>query len=211
MSSPFSAAELQDLIAKLSRLEQWQRDLELQGRSQASSAYTRGDPKARARAAGPVGSKRGFPAIPQIAALWKLEKEGGPEFSGTPFTSLDTGPGPLPAICEDQCDFISWDHREALQRAHLAYSAGFWARVSLETFSDQATPLAFPETASDFIVLRACGLGGYVRFASRDHFERLRGQVFAGGFLAFGFSTFSELDVFCQGARIGVPPLFVPC
>ena len=204
-------AELQDLIAKLSRLEQWQRDLEFQGSSQASSAYTRGDPKARARAAGPVGSKRGFPAIPQIAVLWKLEKEGGPEFSGVPFMSLETGPGPLPAICEDQCDFISWDHREALQRAHLAYSAGFWARVSLETFSDQATPLAFPETASDFIVLRACGLGGYVRFSSREHFERLRNQVFAGGFLAFGFSTFSELDVFCQGARISVPPLFVPC
>ena len=164
-----------------------------------------------ARAAGPVGAQQGFPGIPQLAALWKLEEEAGLEFSGPAFGSVEEGPGPLPDLCEEQCIFVSLNHREALQRVHLAYSAGFWARVSLETFTDQVTPLSFPDTAAHFIVLRACGIGGYVRFASREHFNRLRDQIFAGGLVAVGFESFAELDVFCQGARITVPPLFVPC
>ena len=211
MSSPFTAAELQDLISKLHRLEQWQREREQSPQSQPSQGYTRGDPKARAAASGALVPRLTFPAIPQIAALWKLEEAEVPAFSGEQFRSLDQGPGPLPKICEDQCVFVSWDEREALQRLNVAYSVGFWARVSLETFTDQVTPLEFPELASHFVVLRACGLGGYVRFACRDHFDRLRDQIFAGGFLAFGFGTFAEVDVFCQGARIAVPPLFVPC
>ena len=95
MSSPFSSAELQDLISKLHRLEQWQREVESQrGNQPAKGGYTRGDPKARARAAGPVGAQQGFPGIPQLAALWKLEEEAGPEFSGPAFGSVEEGPGP---------------------------------------------------------------------------------------------------------------------
>ena len=97
MSCPFSAQELRDLITKLERLETWQKQAEASAGS-SSRGYTRGDPKARAKAAGPVLSKPVFPAIPQIAFRFTLVKEAGPEFIGAPFPGVEEGPGPLPAL-----------------------------------------------------------------------------------------------------------------
>ena len=78
----------------------------------------------------------------------------------------------------------------------MAYGAGFWAGVSLETFTDQICPFASCNSPSRVIVLRARGLGGFVRFASEEHFEKLRSQTYAGGFLAHGFQTKVELEDF---------------
>ena len=78
----------------------------------------------------------------------------------------------------------------------------------METFTAPAFSCDSLSSFNHYIVLRACGLGGYVRFAS----EVLpRGQVAEGGIVAYGFETLTELDVFCQGARLAVPPLFEPC
>ena len=137
-----------------------------------------------------------------------MEKEAGPEFVGPEFRTLDQGPGPVPAIVEEQAAFVAWDQTEALNRVHLAFSAGFWARLALETFTDQIAPAVISEKSSHFIVLRACGLGGVVRFDSEADFNHFRQQVFAGGCVFHGFETETELEVFCQGAHIAVPPLF---
>ena len=137
-----------------------------------------------------------------------MEKEAGPEFVGSEFRTLDQGPGPVPAIVEEQAVFVAWDQTEALNRVHLAFSAGFWARLALETFTDQIAPAVISEKSSHFIVLRACGLGGGGRFDSEADFNHFRQQVFAGGCVFHGFETETELEVFCQGAHIAVPPLF---
>ena len=209
MSFPFTSSELRDLIERLERLEDWQKKEESSSSSQgAGKGYRRGDPKARAVAAGTSISKTSFPGIPQIARLWTLEKEAGPEFVGSEFRTLDQGPGPVPAIVEEQAVFVAWDQTEALNRVHLAFSAGFWARLALETFTDQIAPAVISEKSSHFIVLRACGLGGVVRFDSEADFNHFRQQVFAGGCVFHGFETETELEVFCQGAHIAVPPLF---
>lgn len=142
---------------------------------------------------------------------WFLSEEAGPPYIGSQEVKVEGGAGPLPALVEDQASFVSWNQREALQRAHMAYGAGFWAGVSLETFTDQICPFASCDSPSRVIVLRACGLGGFVRFASEEHFEKLRSQTYAGGFLAHGFQTKVELEVFCQGAKIGLPVCFEPC
>eukprot|EP00435_Cladocopium_sp_Y103_P009652 s39_g2.t1 len=205
MSCPFSAGELADLVSKLGRLQEWQAQLESGAVSQpSSSGYTRGDPKARAQSAGIRTPSLSFPGIPQIAKLWKLVKEEGPAVFGCTTVRAEVGPGPVPLLVEDQASFVCWDQKEALQRIHLAFAAGFWARVALETFTDQVLPREDLEEATHFIVLRACGLGGFVRFASRDHFDRFRDQVFAGGFLCHSFITETELEVFCQGAKLAV-------
>lgn len=211
MSARFSASDLRDLILKLERLEEWQKQVESDQRSQSEpSGYRRGDPRSRATALWPVEPKPAFPAIPQIARLWKCMEEGGPPFEGEAFGSIEDGPGPIPALLEEQAIAGEWSQKEALQRVHCAYSSGFWGRASLETFTDQVF-LETPSAAQHFIVLRACGLGGFVRFASQSHFNRFRDQVFAGGFVSQGFTTFKELEVYCRGARIAVPPLFEPC
>ena len=48
-------------------------------------------------------------------------------------------------------------------------------------------------------------------FASADHFERFKSVTFAEVSLYFGFETETELEVFCQGARIAVPALGKTC
>ena len=71
----------------------------------------------------------------------------GTEFLGKPFPGVEEGPSPLPKLVEEQACFICWDQREALKRVHICYSAGFWARASLETFtkSVNAPILSLPE------------------------------------------------------------------
>ena len=119
----------------------------------------------------------------------------------------------MPALIKEQATHGEWNQKEALQHVHVTYSAGFWGRASLETFSDQPDQpfLETPPVAQHFIVLRACGLGGFVRFASKSHLSRFCDQVFARGLVFQGFNTFKELEVYCKGARIAVPPLYESC
>ena len=210
MSCPFSAQELRDLITKLERLETWQKQAEASAGS-SSRGYTRGDPKARAKAAGPVLSKPVFPAIPQIAFRFTLVKEAGPEFIGAPFPGVEEGPGPLPALLQDQAIFLDCDEREALQRVHLSFAAGFWARASLETHCHTFTPPVVSTPSKHTIVLRACGLGGFVRFAAVDHVQKFSDLCFSEVSLYHSFATETELEIYCQGARIAVPALWEPC
>ena len=50
-----------------------------------------------------------------------------------------------------------------------------------------------------------------MRFADEEHFEKFKSQAQSGVSLYFGFETETELEVFCQGARISVPALWEPC
>lgn len=214
MSFPFSSAEIRGLISQLEQIEAYQRHSEQTQSSQPSEqGYRRGDPRARAVAAGPLRPLTVFPAIPPIAQLWKVVEEAGPDFVGRPFSSIEEGPGPVPRLVEDQSEFVSGNSTEALQRVHIAFTSGFWARAAIETFTAPAFVSDPSQPFSHYIVLRACGLGGYVRFASEVHFELFRDQItaFRSGLVAYGFDTLTELEVFCQGARLAVPPLFEPC
>lgn len=210
MSCPVSAKDFRDLIAKLEQLEAWRLQVEFSAEP-SSGGYSRGDPKARAKAAGPSVAKPCFPAISQISQLWTLDKEPGLPYTGPPFQGVDSGPGPIPALVADQASFCSRDEREGINRVCLAFSAGFWGRVALETFTEQISPPIISSPPEHFIVLRACGLGGPVRFGSAAHFQRFRDQTFKEGLLHYGFCTETEIEVFCQGARITVPGVFKPC
>ena len=211
MSFGFSAGAIRDLISQLERLEEAQLQAE---RSQTSQqpvgGYSRGDPRRRAAALGPLVSPTPFPAISQIAQLWTVCEEAGPDFVGDQSVSLEDGPGRVPALLEGQADFVSWNTRQAVQRIHSAFFAGFWARISLKIFSKQNSDRVLSTPPVHFIVLRACGVGGSVRFTSEEHFNRFLDQTVEEGLLAFGFATETELHIFCQGAKIAVPPSFKP-
>ena len=210
MSCPVTSSEIRQLISRLEQLEVWQREVESTASSSAGG-YTRGDPRARAKAARPIVPKAKFPAIPQIARNFELVKAAGPDFIGKPFPGVEEGPGPIPKLVEDQASFVCADLREAIQRVHLCYSAGHWARSSLETYTEPLNAPILSSPAVHYIVLRACGLGDFVRFASADHFEKFKRQASSDVSLYFGFETETELEVFCQGARIAVPALWGPC
>ena len=213
MSRQLASSEILSAIEVLQGLEQILLEQERQAASaQQSRGYRRGDPKARAAAAGPIGSVTTFPAHPIIAERWKVVEEEGLAFVGDSSIRVEDGPGPLPALLRDQADSISRDQKDGLNRADLAFSAGFWARVGVEVFSSQsiAENLTFP--SRHFIVLRACGLGGFVRFETEEHFQCFLGQTAnRGGLIACGFQTLTELEIFCQGSKIAVPAKFEPC
>ena len=213
MSCPLSSADIAELIEKLQKLEVWQKQVEQeQASSSTSRGYRRGDPKARAAAISVQHKESVFPALPVIAQTWKLIEEAGPAFIGEDFGSVEEGPGPVPQLVQDQAIFISWDQKDALQRVHSCYTAGFFARAAVECFlAEPLSPCELSSPAEHFIVLRAVGLSGPVRFASAEHFKKFKHQTFPGAFVAHGFVTETELQVFCQGGRIQVPPLFAPC
>lgn len=213
MSSSFTAAEIRDLICRLERLERAQAQTQAESelaQQKGGKGYTRGDPRQRAAAVGPLTSQTVFPAISQVSKLWTCVEEVGPDFLGDQSVRVEDGPGPVPALVEDQADFICSDQREGIQRVQLAFATGFWARVALEVFSEQISDQVISSPAKHFIVLRACGLGGSVRFVSEEDFSRFLDQTVKGGLLAHGFATQTELEVFCQGAKIAVPPAFKP-
>ena len=151
MSCPVSFQELRQIITRLEQLEAWQKEAESRS-SSSSGGHNRGDPKARAQAAVASIQHPCFPAIPQIARNFKLVAPSGPEFSGKPFPGVEDGPGPLPRLVEDQACFVCGDQREALQRVHISYSAGFWARSSLETFTKSVNSPILSSPAKHYIV-----------------------------------------------------------
>ena len=215
MSCPLSLGQIRSIISDLQRLESWLQEAERASSHDLPSqprGYRLGGAIARASALSRIGHvPTPFPAPKHISQLWTLVEESGLEFSGRPFTCVEEGPGTVPAVCEDLADFISWDTREGLQAVHVAYSAGFFARASLETFTAYSQPVELSRPAGHFIVLRACSLGGFVRFGEKEHFDRFLQQAGSSDLIAHGFRTDSEVDVFCQGARVTLPPLFKPC
>ena len=211
MSDSLTSSEIRNLINRLEHLEAARAQSEAESSNHpGGKGYTRGDPRQRAVAASTSTSPTVFPAIPQIQQLWVCSEEAGPDFIGDTSVRVEDGPGRVPALLEDQADFVCSDSREGLQRVHCAFSTGFWARVALEVFSDQISARVVSPPAKHFIVLRACGLNGSVRFISEDHFVRFRDQTYQEGLIAHGFATLTELEIFCQGAKIAVPPAFKP-
>ena len=212
MSFPLTAAQVREVIDRLEQVERWLNQQESTASAPGPhTGYRRGGPSDRARAVGPLSRPRDvFPAIPLIANLWKVVEPAGPDFIGEPFSGIESGPGPVPAICRDVSDFVSSDEREGLQRVDIAYSAGFWARAALETFTPITYPIAVSDPPTHYIVLRASGLGGFVRFASKNHFDRFLAQSSSEDLIAHGFASEAEIQVFCQGAKIAVPARYAP-
>ena len=156
-----------------------------------------------------------FPAIAPVAAGWTLVKEAGQSFESVygsvPYRGLEDGPGPIPEWIEDQADFVDRNSKRARQRISLAFSAGFWARIALETHTSSLHPVVVSEPPSYFLVLRASGLGGHVSFSKEVDFEAFKARVPDSDLVAHAFATKTEVSVFCYSARIALPPIFTQC
>ena len=214
---PLTAKEIREIITRLEALEKWVSDREPSSSAsqEKGKGFRKGGVADRGRAASQSIPVSPFPAIPPIAAGWRLVKEAGQSFRSVygpvPYRGLEDGPGPLPDWVRDQSDFVSQDSRAAEKRISLAFSAGFWARIAIETNTDNLHPLVISEPATHIVVLRASGLGGYVRFSSWGDFEAFREKVPETELVAHGFATETELSIFCFSTRIAVPALFTRC
>ena len=214
---PLTSQEIRAVISNLEKLEKWvaERETSSTAGQSSGSGYRRGGVADRGRVITQQVQAPTFPAIPPVAFGWKLVKEAGPPFQtvygNVPYRGLEDGPGPVPEWVRDQADFVDWNRRTAEQRISLAFSAGFWARIALETHTDNLHPLVISEPPTNFIVLRAAGLGGYVRFGSAKDFDAFKARVPDTELIAQAFATETELSVFCYSARIALPALYTQC
>ena len=182
----------------------------------SASWLSEGAPADRAKVALPSQSSVAkFPAIAPISVGFELVKEEGKGFKEVygevPYRGLEDGPGPVPEFLEDQASFCGRTLEIGVQRVHIAFAAGFWARIALETCTPQTFSIRLSEPACHFIVLRAQGLGGHIQFASENDFDCFKDRVRTGDLVAQGFATETEISVFCYAARIALPPIFKQC
>lgn len=218
-----SAAEVRELVTRLGAVVSCLERVESSRPSQAPapSQSSRGSARHRGLVAlgldpsvpaSEVPSSTVFPGIPDLASLWTFVKPAGPPpaFDFSRRNSLEGPPG-LPDQVFELIESVSWAQEAALHRVQEAFNAGFWGRLLLSGIR-QTGPVVCSEPAKHFVVLRAAGLGGYVRFASAEDFNLLVAASFSSDSLvASGFATEAEVQVYCFGASIALPPLDKRC
>ena len=202
MSSPLpvSSTEIGDLIVALNRLS-----LALESHSSAGSV--------------PASS---VPLVPDCSdptdSPWILveEAESLPKGYRDERVSriVEDGPGPTPQalISLGKSRLTGVDPGYEL-RVRRAYVAGFWAWASLATSTEYSAPDPIGLPDSQFLVLRAWTFNPRlvqlpIRVRTKTELSQLLGPLPAPGAIVQGFASLTEVQVFCGGANIPVPPLF---
>ena len=127
---------------------------------------------------------------------------------------VEDGPGPTPpaliSLGKSRLTGVDPGYETRVRRA---YVAGFWAWAAVETHTEytSADPICLPDT--HFVVLRAWTFNPRhvqlpVRVRTKSDLTQLLGPLPAPGAIVQGFSSLTEVQVFCGGANVSVPPLY---
>ena len=120
--------------------------------------------------------------------------------------NADTGPPKIPSWVLNIADKeLKGGTRDSLFRAERAFTAGFWAKISLDTHTNYGTIEPIPLQDRYWIVLRAPRLQEPIVVTAKKDVERLVGISAAAVFE--GFASKAEILCFCAGAGISVPGL----
>ena len=143
-----------------------------------------------------------------LLADWTLiaGEQPRPELGDSGPFQAEEGPPPVPASLL----FLSRQLHSAKSngevRIRRAYNAGFWARIAVETCTSFQGPEALPLKNAHFLILRARGLSRPVRVLKWEEADRLvRSDPEA---IHLGFPSLIEVQSFCCGAGVSVPPLY---
>ena len=146
---------------------------------------------------------------------WKLLERAEPVFqtvaSGSRRSGEEGPPGPSERLLA-LAEALPCCHQEGVQRIIAAHTTGWWAKHHLDTRTDLAEqrPVLLSEPANHFLVLRAPGVGDYVRLRRKSDFDFLCSPS-GPTVLGFGFETEIEAWIFCRAAQIPLPALFERC
>jgi hypothetical protein len=123
------------------------------------------------------------------------------------FGGLEGGPGPLPGCCRQAAaDRLSRKPPGADIRAEIAFAAGFWSNIAIETSTPyQPRALLQGTKKQHWIVLRStfgepfrtCTWREVQRICDTDHPD----------FVCEPFETLTEVEIFCFGASSPIPCL----
>lgn len=144
---------------------------------------------------------------------WEVIEEqssvpGAPsDFNATIRFEAETGPPPIPefllALARKK---LRSTKASAEDRAAAAFSEGFWCRIgwlcNVELASNYNPVL--PPTI--WLIQNDQGISNLARTTSRREAERLCASI-PGASVVQKFPTVTELQIFCAGAQLPVPPL----
>ena len=122
------------------------------------------------------------------------------------FRGLEDGPGELPHFAVRFAhERLSNKAPGAEERARIAFKAGFWARIAIDTNTSYSQVQAQGFRNNHWIVLRS-GDSLPFRTTTRRDFEGL--ADLSDPLLVFAvFDSLAEAEVFCLGASSEVPAL----
>lgn len=146
---------------------------------------------------------------------WVLVEDSRPPFSPTllepawnhqRFYGLETGPPETPDFCVNLAvASLEGDNNQVVSRARKAFTAEFWCKLALDTHTH-------------YNRIEGQDFGEHRFWIVLSHNSRLNRRVSTERCLQCalevdrnsvweGFRTFTELSIFCVGARIFLPPL----
>lgn len=146
---------------------------------------------------------------------WELVEDAAPlaviskEESAALFASggVETGPPALPNslvfLAEQR---LSGRGGGSLRRAQRAWRCGFWARIALDTCTEYRREEELDLPSSHWIVLSAPGTTSPKRTGRKIDCLKLLKEA-GQGQIWDSFPSLTELQIFCAGAQIDVPPL----
>lgn len=175
-----------------------------------STPYSRGSAIERGRAALaiPAGPFPGIPAL-VLEQRWVLVTPERP-LPVPPWARSAELPPPLPEDLLTSLDLVAADRAAALDSLETAFQSGFFAGVNLRTYTPYRGPRIISEPPFQYVVLRAPGVGAYVRLRRSSDFDFVC-RVSSWESIGVGFRTYQELEAFCRGATVPLPPLFERC
>lgn len=144
---------------------------------------------------------------------WELVEESveGPSLGFYPtsrYSEVESGPPDIPPILLSVASRLSSAEPGSVVRAKRAFACGFWARCALETCSPyKGAPVSLPLADTVWIVLRVGNSFSY-RVSSKADLSRLLALKGRHEPIYQGFPSATEVQIFCAGCNIAVPPLF---
>ena len=201
---PLSSREVQELISAISRLS-----LALETYNSALTAQSAASPVIPASTS----------AAPGDSDLWILIEDSEALPKGYRDENLLTrivedGPPALPPalLSFGRCRLTNI-HPGPDSRVKRAFVAGFWAWAANATNTDYTPAESIGIADSHFVILRSwCADPKKVklplRVSKKSEVQKLCGRDPTLGSIVQGFASFTEVQCFCGGAGIGVPPLY---
>lgn len=144
---------------------------------------------------------------------WELVEEAaqGPSFGFYPpsrYTEVESGPPDIPPILLSIASRLSSAEPGSVVRAKRAFACGFWARCALATNTPyKGAPTSLPLADTVWLVLRAGNSFSY-RVTTKADLNRLLALRGPEEPIHQGFPSATEVQIFCAGCNIEVPPLF---
>lgn len=144
---------------------------------------------------------------------WELVEDSaeGPSLGFYPpsrYSEVESGPPDIPPVLLNVATRLSSAEPGSVVRAKRAFACGFYARCALETFTPYtgaSVKLPFADTV--WVVLRVGNSFSY-RVSTKADLNRLLAIRGAYQPIFQGFPSATEVQIFCAGCNIEVPPLF---